>query len=200
MSAMAKSKRRVCIVTFSAAFGGMESHTLGLAKTLRERGHDITILHLRRDASERSFFARYSDIDVRDVQISGSAAAIDVVEIRRGLSEGKGAIGVFPKGWFPEGGVSFDVLARLTFHRYITIEQLQVEALPPRSRSRHLGGIVPGLGLWWYRRRVTGWLRGIAPHCIVCVSEAVRCGLIENYRLPERKMITIPNCVDPDQY
>lgn len=94
----------------------------------------------------------------------------------------------------------FDAAARWAYPRYVTIEHMVREHLPPRTRGRHCGGIVPGLGLWWYRRWLEGYSRSIAPHAIICVSEAVRKRLVGDYRYAAKKVHTVRNGVDVERF
>jgi len=66
----------------------------------------------------------------------------------------------------------------------------------PRVRSTHLGGLAPGLGLWWYRDKAKGWMRSLFPHRVLCVSEAVRDGLAATFSFPRRKLAPIRSGVD----
>ena len=85
----------------------------------------------------------------------------------------KGEVCLFPKGELSTGSWPLDLAMRLAFSRYLTIEHKASLPPPKRSTRRHLGGLIPGLGLWWYRERLTSALRGLWPHRVVCVSNAV---------------------------
>jgi len=53
------------------------------------------------------------------------------------------------------------------------------------------------LGLWWRRELLRGMLRSVGPKKIICVSEAVRLRLLNEYRFPGRKLVTVSNGIDP---
>ncbi|HTU03784.1 MAG TPA: glycosyltransferase, partial [Candidatus Sulfotelmatobacter sp.] len=117
------------------------------------------------------------------------------------LGRAPGEVALFPKGIFEAGSFTLDLAARLRFRRHIAIQHTLPRALPPRTSVRHLGGLIPGLGLWWWRQELgPRWARSLGPHLTVAVSEAVRKRLIENYRFPARKVVTIRTGVDAGRY
>ena len=103
---------------------------------------------------------------------------------------------VFIKGGFPVGGWKNDIAARYRFGNYLTLEHLNAEPLPPKTSRRHLG-FISGLGLWWHRKRFPGFLRSVGPRKVICVSDAGRKRLIDDYRFPARKVVTVHNGIDP---
>jgi glycosyltransferase involved in cell wall biosynthesis len=100
------------------------------------------------------------------------------------------------KGTFETGTIRLDLAARYSFGNYFTIEQL-TGANPTKTSHRHFG-IVPRLG--WNRRRVRSFLRSLGPRKVIGVSAAVSSRLINDYRFPARKVITIPNGIDTERF
>lgn len=193
-------QKRFCFVTISNAFGGMERHTSALARLLSERGHHVDVVQLRHDQYRREFAAG-REIGVHTINVDPNPDLRQLRALRRALRPWRDALGIFPKGWFAHGGVAFDFVARGCFRRLVTIEHLQAPPLPKPARSRTVHfGLVPGLGLWWYRKRFLGWLRGRASHHVVCVSEAVRQALIETYGFAPAKLTTIRNGIDTETF
>src|SRR5262249_34118442 len=93
-----------------------------------------------------------------------------------------------------------DLAARVWFRRYITIEHMCSPLMPSRSSRRYLGGLVPGVGLWWFRQFIQHWARSIGPHLLITVSEAVRERLINAYRYPARKIATVHSGIDTTKF
>jgi glycosyltransferase involved in cell wall biosynthesis len=81
----------------------------------------------------------------------------------------------------------------------VAIEHLP-RPLPPRASARYVGGRVPGAGIWWYRRRFEVTRRSYVPDRIVCVSDAVRRRLIDEYHCAPDKTITVRNGVDLEAF
>jgi len=191
---------RCVLLSTATAFGGAEKHTAQLARTLAERGHDVTIVQLGHEFFTPLAREGLDGISIESVHLPGRISELGWRACKRLLRRWRGLVGIFPKTWFPDGSLIWDIAARSEFSRYITIEHLRAEPMPPRSRSRHLGGLVPGIGLWWYRKALLGRLRWIGPHCIVCVSDAVKRALVDIHHFSERKLITVVNGIDADQY
>jgi glycosyltransferase involved in cell wall biosynthesis len=105
---------------------------------------------------------------------------------------------VLIKGSFPIGSLALDLAARLSFGAYTTLEQLMADSIP-RSSRRHFG-FIPGFGFWWRRKRFLGMLRSLGPRTIMCVSDAVRRKLIEEYRFPASKLVIVHNGVDTARF
>jgi glycosyltransferase involved in cell wall biosynthesis len=63
-----------------------------------------------------------------------------------------------------------------------------------------LGGLVPGLGLWWHRARLAIQLRSVSPQTIIGVSAAVIRQLQQEYGFPARKLRAIPNGIAVERY
>jgi glycosyltransferase involved in cell wall biosynthesis len=178
-------------------WGGTEVHTVGLAHALAARGHDVCIVGL---GHERFQQAGLGDVPFR-IQTISLPGRVHELTFRqwRSLLRGLSGVGVLARWGLEVGSLALDLAARRHFERYIAIEHSSA-TLPPRSTSRHLGGLLPGLGLWWYRGWLTWHLRARAAGLIVCVSEATRRHLMDAYRVPARKLITIHNGTDTDRF
>lgn len=190
---------KVCLLTSASQWGGTELHTIGLAETLVERGHQVSIVQLGHDLYERvksQLNGRVNLVQVNTPKSGGDVSFFEWVRILRKLASD---VCVFEKGLLDLGSWRLDVAARICFRRYITIEQLNCP-LPAKASKRHFRGWLPGLGLWWYQTIVMRHLRSVGPHWIVSVSDAVRRELTENYGFPSRKVITIHNGLDPSKF
>lgn len=187
---------KVSILSESVAWGGTEVHTVGLAETLLDRGHEVTVVQLC-----NNFFGRFrtdprNSINIIDVPLSKPVKRVTVLEWIRVLTALQADVCVFEKGSLDSGSVSLDVAARTVFCSYITIEQLTCVPKPSIVSGRYLGGLVRGLGLWWYRILLMRHLRSYWPHRIVCVSDFTKKQLIEQYGFPARKLAVIHNGFD----
>jgi glycosyltransferase involved in cell wall biosynthesis len=188
----------ISLLTIFGTWGGAETHTVQLTRTLIERGHTVTVVCLT-DYT----YALYRERSC--VQIPLMYLPIPKVQWKMSLadwiclfSEQPWDTCVLVKGTFAVGSWNLDLAARCCFGNYLTIEHL-VDPIPEKTSRRHLG-IFPGLGLWWYRGRFHRFFRSVGPRKVVCVSDAVRRRLIEDYRFPARKVVTVRNGIDVQRF
>jgi glycosyltransferase involved in cell wall biosynthesis len=108
---------------------------------------------------------------------------------------------VLSKGAFDLRSAALDLAARIVARRYVTVEHHPAALPPPRTSRRHLGGLVPGLALWWWRyyglERVRGRAHVAAPHRVITDSRRVTDLLVRYYRLDLSKTFLVPWGVDP---
>ena len=195
---------KVRFLTASSYWGGLEGHTVGLAQTLSARGHDVAVVELGREVFADRKTARDERTEVIHVPLpvrDGVTMPLPKVScftwwrILRGL---RADVGVFAKGDFDGGSWRLDVAARLCFRRYVTIEH-SATPMPPKTGARHFGGI-RGFGFWWYRMLMNRRLRSPWPHAVVCVSDAVRRPLANEYLFARRKLATVHNGIDSSTF
>ena len=191
---------RLCILTTEHAWGGAEVHTLKLSRTLASRGHDVLIYDFGHRFYERARLESHQNIRVIPVKLSKPVAEFKVFDWLRLFRTMKSDGCLFAKGTFDSGSWQLEVAARLSFPRLTTIEHLACPPMPNKLRRRHLGGVLPGLGVWWYRLLAARRFRSVAPHRVICVSHAVQQQLAEHYRFPSRKLVTIHNGIDPNTF
>lgn len=195
---------RIHLLTAAGPWSGVEVHTVGLADTLLARGHDVAIVELGRRGYWSEQHRRgnieviYLPLDERD---SPNVPLDEVGCLRwwRLLKGLGGDVGVLVKGHFGVGGWRLDLVARLCFRMYATIEHMNTP-LPQRSQGFHWEGTFPSLGLWWYRAALNGWVRSLAPSLVIGVSDAVTSTLATDYHFPARKTVTAHNGVDPSRF
>lgn len=193
--------RRICILTSSDTWGGAELHTLALTKALTARGHDCIIVELNQPVitARRELVA--PEVDVRAVQLGPVPGQASFARTYRFLRQIGPDVGVFAKSWSGVGSISLELACRLASGgRFLTIEHGMPPRRRPKTRGRHFGGLVPGLGLSWYAAGLTLYVRSIVPKRIVTVSRAVAEDLIHGYWFPSRKMVPIPNGIDPNRF
>ncbi len=191
---------KVSILTSSKGWGGIAVHTLGLAEALDRRGHEVSIVELQGDVYRRARLDRDGYIRVIHIDRAPRREHLSWWESFRILRQLKGDVCIFEKGHLDTESWRLDLAARMCFHRYIVIEQSVCAPMPPKSSTRHVKGLLPGLGLWWYQCFLNRRLRSIGPQRIVCASHAIRTRLIEEYRFPPRKTLTIHDGIDPDTF
>lgn len=190
---------KIGVLLMSRLWGGAELHTVEFVHTLCERGHAASLVCLTPQThkllQDRSRF----EIPATCLPMPKEGREMN---IRDWLKLFKGQMWdacVFVKGAFGEASWALDIAARYRFGQYFTIEQLDADPIPPKTSRRHFG-FLPGMGLWWYKLRLASFLRSVGPRGIVCVSDTGRRRLIDEYRFPERKLISIHNGIDPSQF
>jgi glycosyltransferase involved in cell wall biosynthesis len=104
---------------------------------------------------------------------------------------------VFEKGWFTFYPLKTYLAARLCgAKRLVTVEHVQADLV---------GNKVTGGGLWNRVRRIAGWrarhvalvrLEGLLVDKIICVSDAVRATLVDEWEMSAEKSVTIWNGID----
>ncbi|MGE3820534.1 MAG: glycosyltransferase, partial [Isosphaeraceae bacterium] len=188
------------ILMHSCIWGGAESHAVGLSKALVERGVSTTILCLDDRTYELFAPPNANGVELRRGSWNRPVRArgyLDWARVFRKLPRGAC---LFEKGTLHAGNLALEWAARRHFSKLVTIEQLEPPPLPPRSRGRHLGGLIPGLGLWWYEMRLRGHLRSRLPSMTVAVSESVRKRLHADYGFHPGKTVTIRNGADVTRF
>lgn len=189
----------VTIVCDPSGWGGAEAHTISLARTLAARGHRVTVALLS-NAVTAQFMAAAGD-DFAVILLNPTPGRDPGVRVwRKRFQSLSGDIGILAKNWFYTGSLGLDLIARESFRRYLVIEHLTPPPPPRRSHGRHLGGLLPGVGAWWYREMAIIRLRSRAPARVFTVSEAIRRGLVDDYGYPEERVRTIHNGVDVTRF
>ena len=186
------------LVVQSVAWGGMECQTVGLGNVLVRRGHRVRIVEVgHRTFSESG--RQFGEIGLVHVDPPKPVREMGIGDWRRLFRTVPADVLVHAKGAPNVGNLSLDLAARLSFHLCLNVEHSHMP-LPPKQSRRHFGGLVPGLGLWWYRRRVAIFLRSLALHRIVCVSHSLLHHLHDDYLFPRRRMEAIFNGIDTRQF
>ncbi len=184
---------RVLLFTETRIWGGLEVHAVALSGVLAQEGVDVTLACIGSATYELYRCRVPSPVNVVRVE---PPARRTVAGWRRSLRHLEADAAVLEKGTLATGGLALDVALRLRYRRYVTIMQLEPAPLLPRSSTRHLGGLVPGIGAWWYRQKWTGMARSWAPQTTVCVSDAIGMRLAADYGFAPRKLVTVHNGVD----
>jgi glycosyltransferase involved in cell wall biosynthesis len=187
----------VAILVWSRIWGGLESHVMDLAATALEDGHQVVVACVGADTAAL-FQGRGLRAPIRVINPPPAGASI-LAWYKQFRALGAKAC-IYEKGTLHAGSLSLDIAARAAFGVFVAIQQLEPPALGARSTKRHMGGLVPGLGLWWYRQRFRGWLRSLAPVRTICITEAVRSALATAYGFSSQRLPVIYNGVDTDRF
>jgi glycosyltransferase involved in cell wall biosynthesis len=191
---------KVLILDASAGWGGTEVHTLALAATLAGRGHTVQIVSLGHDTDREVPPEMACRVAFSRLTLPDALNNLGFWTWRRLLGRYEADLALFPKGHVTSGSLALDLAARWCFGRYLTIEHLIGPPLDPLVRGSHCFGVVPGLGLWWYRQWLRFYVRSVGPRKVICVSEAVRNRLTEDYGFPARKVLTFRNGIDTTRF
>lgn len=188
---------KLCILSYTTELGGAEIHTISLARALASRGHEIVIYQLGNDIYSNVEFDSNTKIRIARLETPPPPTSMNFTDWFLILWNLEGSVCLMPKGTWDRGSWQLDLAARLCFGRFITIEHLVCSPIPPKSSRRHLGGLLPGMGLWWFRAWLSRYVRSLGPHRVFCVAEVVRQRLAQECAFPLRKLITVHNGIDP---
>jgi glycosyltransferase involved in cell wall biosynthesis len=173
-------KPTICILTQTQGFGGVEVHTLNLIDALIIRGYRVELIscrhreyddRARRDAWRSAVTMIHTDLNVNDENQRGW------LEFFRTL---QGEVLIFQKGGNDLGSLVFFRACRRAFDKVYFVEHSEAEPAPIKSSRRWLG-LIPGLGLWWYRQRLIKKLSSHYADRIIAVSNKVRDRLVNDW-------------------
>jgi glycosyltransferase involved in cell wall biosynthesis len=188
-------------LTQTKEWGGAEVHTAAVARALKAQGRRSVILQLGHEiysAPERAVAS--AGVDVVPVALpirlreSRPAFWRDLIH-RHNLDTV-----VLVKGSFSVRWSSLDRAMLLRSRRYLRIEHA---SLPPRRMwkpGRHLGGRVPGLGLWYLRHTAGLWLHRAASERVIAVSRSIGQSLVDDYHYRHSRVTIIQNGVDSSRF
>lgn len=190
-------KKIAFILPKTTEFGGLERHLLMLIRSLSGRVQSPVIVCLDHDA-----VSEHLDGDLREkIVVKCVAQPNSLIEWLRLLRKVKPDIAVFCYNWFRTFAWEAPVASLLAgVKRVISIQHLV--AVPPpappegksiRDRVRRLVG---GRARDMARVRVTSYVS----HRTICVSEAVRRSLVQDYAFSARRTITIHNGISTKKF
>jgi glycosyltransferase involved in cell wall biosynthesis len=182
---------RILFVAKTREYGGTERHLEELIQRLQDPAIHSTIRCYGPDFYSKRF------------EVQPNVSVVEETEpqslLRYWLSFVKARPDtiVLVKGWSEEFPLRTYMAARLSgAKRLVAIEHLLADSAPPDE---------PGHGFRSYLRKVFGWrrrflfvkrLQGLFCTATICVSQAVRNRLIEDYRYPTHNTVAILNGVD----
>lgn len=170
-----------------------------LARRLGERGHEARIVELGAPLFDARQDGNEPRVPVVRLNLSKPVDRVGLLEWYLAFRALDCDALIFEKGAVRMGTIALDVAARVSTARYVTVEHVDPPPRPALRTGRHLGGWVPGLGLWWYRLVGGTYLRSVAPSNVVTVS---KCGLerLRAYGFPSRKLVAVLSGVDPSRF
>jgi glycosyltransferase involved in cell wall biosynthesis len=199
----AAGSQTVVIYIYAEGWGGMEIHTVDLVRELVSRGHRCVIAEI--GVPMYAGMPVIEELGVAVVTLTPQRP-LDVLTLRewlRLIRPVAGDVAIFAKGAAYTASFRFELALRLRYGRYMTIEHLTPPPQPVKKSKRHLGGLVPGIGLWWYSDMLELvppiFARSIPPRRIVGVSHAV-IEELRAYGFPRRKLVAVPNGIDSDRF
>jgi glycosyltransferase involved in cell wall biosynthesis len=190
-------KTRVLFVVNTDQYGGLEKHLLDLLGRLAAPSVECTILCCGLDFYSQRLTDR---TDIRVITANRNRSQTFswywLIFVRL-----KPHVIVFVKGSMDSYPLKAYIAAKLSGHkRLVAMEQLIADPVPEKL----IGG-----GMWNWLRRFMGWraryiaryvwgkkLAGILVDKTICISNAVRERLVDEYGFPADKAVTIPNGVD----
>jgi glycosyltransferase involved in cell wall biosynthesis len=190
---------KVALLVHTDVWGGTEVYTAELAEALVRQGHQVTIVqlghrvyeHLR--SEERGFEVAYVEVGTSFER----AGLVRWLSLLRPLAAD---VGVLIKTWHRGTSLPLELASRLRFRRYLVIELHPADPPPTRARSRHLGGLIPGLALWWYRERLSWEVLKRLPRKIIALSDAVVHNLVRDYGYDRAAFLRIHAGVDTEAF
>lgn len=199
-SEASKPSGRIVILCHSSLWGGLESHAELLARTIASRGQECIIGCL--DDKTYELFHRVKAPRLRVMRIAGTASveARTFLQWLRAFREIGGDACIFEKGTLNSGSLRLELAARMTFRRFVTIEQVEPFAISAIPSRRYLFGLLPGFGMWRWGHWWRGHLRSLVPQKVVAVSQSTTNLLCSDYGFPVRKVVTIHNGADTDLF
>lgn len=187
----------ICILTSTEGWGGAELHTVHLAGTLAARDHQITLVSLGHRFFEHLEGDSAQNFRLLHLDPGKPATNVSFLRWVTLLRKLRCDVCILVKCDIYTGNPGLDVAARLLFRNLITIEQLTPPAKPRKDSKRHFFGLVPGIGLWWYKHVLGVYARSLGPRRIVAVSETIRNQLVTDYHYPSQKVVTVRHGIDP---
>jgi glycosyltransferase involved in cell wall biosynthesis len=176
--------------------GGAERHTADLLNYLAATGLRIVLLQ--------------SHFDLRELGLREIPGRMDIVTTElplRGLSKEqlqawaqllrtyRAERVLVVKTWYLEIDFSLVKLIRKSAPRVFHFEHSLPPPIGKRFSQLHFG-ILPGLGLWWYRERWRRWRMGRMVDRVFVDSETARQDLLEHALLAKDRVIACLNGVD----
>jgi len=188
---------RIVVLTHATVgWGGTEANTLGAVRALVVDGHDVTLIQLGHRVYD-SVETTPDGYRLVHVPLPGRLRDLSLAWWYRLLRSYEPDICVLSKGGFDTRASALDVAARMYVGRYVLLEHHPAAPPPPRTSSRHLGGRIPGIGLWWWRNHIPARLHLRLAHRVITDSEHVTKLLCHHYGLRRSETFVVHPGIDP---
>jgi len=191
------AKPPFCLIVQNQSFGGMEVHTIGLMQALIDAGHSLELISNRYRAYDEVIRQRGWEANVRVIHTHLEGILYGTkgnrrewLEVFRGL---RSRVLIFPRGDCNYGQLGFLKACSQSFDKVYFIEHL--EARPRPASVQRWAGVVPGLQLWWHKRRILSRLGSAYADRIIAVSGSVRRRLVNEFGYDPAKVVVVHNGV-----
>lgn len=189
------------MLTTSNAWGGVEVHTTALARALALRGQRVDLLQLGHTVYETSGrIAPEPGFTVSSVELPRPLDQLGAAYWRH-LFRSRGLTTVvLAKGRLDVHWRSLDWAMWSGPQRFLCIEHAYPKPPVTPTSRRHLGGLVPGLGLWHYRYRALLALHRRALDRVIVVAGAIQRRLVEEYGYAPEQVSVVHTGVDSARF
>ncbi len=182
---------RVAFLTRALRYGGTEKHLIELTPSLDLSRVEPIILCFGTDP----YSDRLNRGGYRDVEVRSRLSSTSFFDWLRMFREVKPEVAVFVHNDFSSFTWHAYLAARTVSRRVYSIHQLIAPVLPPKIKGISLRSVVRRVAGWRARAVLASRLMGSLGHRTICVSNAVRQRLIDDYCYPRDKVLTIHNGV-----
>jgi glycosyltransferase involved in cell wall biosynthesis len=190
---MSSISKRIVFVIKTLQYGGAEKHLQELIRRIENPAIRVTILCYGTD-----FYTKFfnDQPNVRVIAKQGGEPRGFLAYWSALLSARPDTV-VLVKGWSEDFAIHTYASARLSGARHVVaIEHLLAEPVPPQVVGRGVSAAFRNTWGWRGRFLFKKRLEGRLCTRIICVSDGVRKRLVDEYRFPPSKTITILNGVD----
>lgn len=193
----AANRKLIFVLPNTREFGGLERHLFTLLRRLDKDVQPAVIVSLDFDT-----ISKFMDGELREAAVVKCVAEPQSVwEWYRMIREVHPDVLVFCYNWFRAFSWKAPLACLLAgVHRRVSIQHLLPLPPPPavegKSLTNRLRRLVGGRARYMLKTRLTGHLC----HRTICVSNAVRDSLVNDYHFPARKTITIHNGVSTVEF
>lgn len=187
---------KIVLLTAAQSWSGVEVHTINLAHALKKAGHDVFIVELGRRGYVKTPLPLPCPVIHQNLG-SDQSEVVSLDELgymawRRIFKDLNADVAISIKGTFKFSTLTMEAAARFCFKRFHVIEHLHA----PLGKRPRLKPHKFQLGLWWYRQKISGYMRSIFPNKVICVSHAVAATLRDDYACPPSKLFVAHSGVD----
>lgn len=188
------------VVLRAEDFGGSERHTVDLVNYLTAAGWHLTLILPGLDLTARGIHAAPEHLTIlrTELPLTGLSRA-DARAWRQLFRTLPARTALLIKPWYYAADPRFLRALRAGYSRVVHLEHSLVpERLPFRVRLHF--GVLPGLGLWWFRDLWRRRQMSRTADRVLAVSEACRAGLVQDGLIRSDKVIACPNGVNLEQW
>jgi glycosyltransferase involved in cell wall biosynthesis len=188
--------KKVVFVTHTPLFGGAEKHLLDLVQRFKQPGLELTILCAEGDPFSPRLDAHQNSVRVVRCEKTPKLF-LDWVRLFRAL---KPDVVVFVHGVVSTFHCGAYVAARLCGPLTIYTLQHLIHPPPPKARGVSFGSIARRIAGYRTRFLLSVTLSAMLSNKTICVSRAIRDGLIKHYGFKPHKLVVIHNGVKASDF